>query len=235
MLFLDDDIARADGACTLDRAGLERAIAATRADPSLSAVGWTLEDFDDNSVVGHARRLAGLPQQIFIGGGALLLRCDEQTPFFPEIYNEDWLFLIALMLNNRSLGWAGRVRQVPYDPFVVRRACSEEAGDILGEALMNLWEDDGPGMWATAASPAFWRQSLMARRTVVERTAALLANVGDDRADRARRAGRSVPGACGHQAGSFAVLRVRLAARPQGLGRVCQVTPIRPAGRSRAG
>ena len=97
MLFLDDDVS-ADPRVkhTLDETGVATAMASFADDPGLRAVGWPSRGFDDNSVAGHARRLAGMPQDVFVSAAALVVRVAEDLPFFPDIYNEDWLFLIAL-------------------------------------------------------------------------------------------------------------------------------------------
>jgi hypothetical protein len=176
LLFVDDDISPDERFPTLDEHGLRSALAVMETDTDLQAVGWTMEDFPDNSVLGHALRLTGAPQQIFISGGALLVRCHRGTPFFPAIYNEDWLFLIAIAQGSPAcrncLGWIGRVRQRPYEPYTASRTKSEEAGDVIGEGLMNLLEDDGPALWATGATPRYWRAA-MARR------ASLIVDIGD--------------------------------------------------------
>ena len=72
---------------------------AMAADADLRTVGWRAQDFPDNSVVCHGRRLVGLPQSCFVGGGALLVRTGVgvDLPFFPRVYNEDWLFLHDLV------------------------------------------------------------------------------------------------------------------------------------------
>jgi hypothetical protein len=173
MLLVDDDIATAESGPTLNSGYLSHAISAMQRDPSLKATGWTLEDYDDNSVVGHARPLVDLPQGIFIGGGALLVRCDCDVSFFPDIYNEDWLFLIALAMaagtqeNQKPLGWGGRVHQRAYAPFRTRRAQSEEAGEVIGECLMNLLEDHGPN-YETLMTPSYWRRALQSRWCLLE-------------------------------------------------------------------
>ena len=47
----------------------------------------------DNSVVCHARRLAGRFQDVFVSGAVLGVHCNSlPLSFFPDIYNEDWFF-----------------------------------------------------------------------------------------------------------------------------------------------
>lgn len=171
LLFLDDDVSPADRGPTLDEPGLALAVAELADRPELRAVSWSVEDFPDNSVVGHARRSAGRRQTIFVGSAALLVRCDPQLPFFPGVYNEDWLFLIALaqasIRHTHCIAKAGTVRQLWYEPFSAERAMSEEPGDIIAEGLMNLLEDDGPELWATATTPAYWRRAMDRRAALI--------------------------------------------------------------------
>lgn len=171
LLFLDDDVTVAEAGPTLDQDGLQKAVAALATTPELCAVSWTVTGFPDNSVVGHARRLAGQKQEIFVGSAALLVRCGPDLPFFPGIYNEDWMFLIALaqgsLRHRESIGRGGTVRQLAYQPFVRARAMSEEPGDIIAEGLMNLLEDKGPALWATAG-PGYWRRAMCRRAALLE-------------------------------------------------------------------
>jgi hypothetical protein len=172
LLFLDDDVSVAAAGPTLDEDGLRAAVGSLAAAPELCAVGWTVTDFPDNSVVGHARRLAEREQEIFVGSAALLVRCGPDLPFFPGVYNEDWMFLIALAQGSprhrECIARGGTVRQLEYEPFVRSRAMSEEPGDIIAEGLMNLLEDDGPALWATAAGPAYWRRAMCRRAVLLE-------------------------------------------------------------------
>lgn len=173
MLLLDDDISAETDRDTLDPDGLRRALDELATNRVLRAVSWVVEAFPDNSVIGHARRLVGDPQKVFASSGALLLRCDTRTPLFPPVYNEDWLFFIANAARNdgfyrHRLARGGFVRQLAYDPFQEARAESEEAGDILAEALMNALEDDGPSFWPTVLDRRFWAMALKARAGMIE-------------------------------------------------------------------
>ena len=83
VFFMDDDIrdvASADIFAAIAMLGRYR------------SVGMRVTDFPDNSVVCHAHRETGAAQDIFISGSVLATNCFEATSFFPEIYNEDWLF-----------------------------------------------------------------------------------------------------------------------------------------------
>lgn len=163
ILFLDDDIYGlrpheiANLAHQLDR----YPVAAMRS--------WF---FPDNSVVCHAGRLAGMPQDIFVSGA--VLGVDTQHPglsFFPDVYNEDWLFF-AENAARRHLPKVGEVRQDQYEPFAdPQRAAREEFGDVLAEGLYTIF-DDRPG-WTfreqleVAARRRYWASFLEDRASFI--------------------------------------------------------------------
>ena len=83
----------------------------------------TCRDFPDNSVFCHARRLARLPQDVFITGAVLGVNCsDLPLPFFPDIYNEDWFFF-AEAAAYRRLTKVGEAQQAEYDPYAEADPC----------------------------------------------------------------------------------------------------------------
>jgi hypothetical protein len=173
ILFIDDDITPAtDGSPTLSPKHLAAALRALQEDADLQIVGWPSVGFHDNSVVGHARRLIGLHQDVFISGSAMLLRVTERMGFFPfSMYNEDWLMMVGTVAGapnpQRALARGGAVRQKPYDPFRVARAMSEEAGELLGEGLMNLLEDEGAKGLARRMDVAYWKRVMSERCTLL--------------------------------------------------------------------
>jgi len=155
VLFLDDDIAIASAddigaaASFLDR---------------YDCVGLTNVGYPDNSVVCHAHRAVGGLQTSFIGGGAMLVAADRAAGFFPNIYNEDWFFLLD---DDRltSVARTGRVVQKDYDPFAdPRRARYEELGDCLAEGIYRLLDD---GRRVQDADHAYWHQFLASRRRFI--------------------------------------------------------------------
>jgi hypothetical protein len=127
LLFLDDDISG------LVPVRVEQAAAAL---DQFAAVGMPALSFPDNSVACHARRAAGAEQNVFVSGSALVV-CEPATDsFFPDIYNEDWLFL-APHLNRREVTRVGSVVQEEHDPFSnPDRAGAQEFGDVLAEGLI---------------------------------------------------------------------------------------------------
>ena len=131
IVFVDDDI-------TLSLQNLARI--AVQLDHHQIA-GMACREFSDNSVLCHARRLAKLPQGIFVTGAALGVNCgDLPLPFFPDVYNEDWFFF-AEAAARRHLTKVGEARQAEYDPYAEpARASHEEFGDLLAEGLYSLIE-----------------------------------------------------------------------------------------------
>lgn len=159
-LFLDEDIT------DLDADDVRHATASLG---ELAMVGLEVADFPDNSVVCHAHRLAGGRQDTFVSGSALLVDVGRAESFFPDVYNEDWLFLFdAACL--RLVGRTGEVGQLPYEPFRnPERAVGEEFGDVLAEGLMELAHLRLPR--AVADDPGYWHRFLARRREFIAQIA----------------------------------------------------------------
>jgi hypothetical protein len=160
--FVDDDI-------TLSARDLGRI--ADQLDNQQFA-GMMCRDFPDNSVLCHARRLAKLPQDVFVTGAVLGVHCaDLPLPFFPDIYNEDWFFFSEAAAHHR-LTKVGEARQAAYDPYVESRACHEEFGDLLAEGLYSAIGTTGtwckPGDFyaqiTNVATERYWASFIEVRR-----------------------------------------------------------------------
>jgi len=165
--FLDDDI-------TLSHVSAYERLA-RQLDHSQIA-GMVCREYPDNSVVCHARRLAGLPQDNFVSGSVLGVRCDDVAlPFFPDIYNEDWFFFSKAVARH-DLFNVGTATQTRYEPFAnPQRARHEEFGDLLAEGLYSLFEDIadphlGYHSQLHYARGSFWSAFLDARRESLELT-----------------------------------------------------------------
>jgi hypothetical protein len=128
--------------------------------------GMRVTCFPDNSAVCHAHRMTGGMQDVFITGAALAVDCQRDIGFFPDIYNEDWLFFYDDAAQ-RQLGSSGRkVTQLRYNPFAdPQRAAWQEFGDVLAEGLYALL-DNGKGI--EYATREYWLQFLEARRRFLE-------------------------------------------------------------------
>src|SRR5215472_5137327 len=125
VLFLDDDIT----ALNPDDIGRASGLLQTH-----HAVGLHVAGFPDNSVVCHAYRRVGGNQISFIGAGALAVDIASCASFFPDIYNDDWFFMLDAGGWLQPVTRAGRVCQDSFDPFqYADRARAEELGDVLAE------------------------------------------------------------------------------------------------------
>jgi hypothetical protein len=135
--------------------------------------GMVVRKHPDNSVVCHARRLAGLSQDVFVTGAVLGVHCNSlPLSFFPDIYNEDWFFF-AKEAAARKLPRVGNARQAEYDPFASPdRARHEEFGDLLGEGLYALIGQQDPSVpfdeQLRSATRTYWLRFIEARREAIE-------------------------------------------------------------------
>jgi hypothetical protein len=156
VVFLDDDIAVPRAADLTD---------AVRLLGPHAGVGLRIGGYPDNSVVCHANRESGGFQETFVGGGALAVGRAALDSFFPEIYNEDWFFL----LDDEKLkptAITGTALQKPYDPFANdRRARSEEFGDCLAEGVYWLLDN---GRRVQDADQRFWAGFLGRRQAFID-------------------------------------------------------------------
>ena len=157
IMFLDDDIF---GVTITDLTKI-----ASQLD-SNQVTGLISRSFPDNSVVCHANRLSGQYQDNFVTGAALGVNCAEKPlDFFPDIYNEDWLFFATHAARGQVVS-VGTARQQTYKPFVdPNRAVVEEFGDLIAEGLYALFND---GRSLDAATKAYWDDFIRARMKLIE-------------------------------------------------------------------
>jgi hypothetical protein len=156
VLFLDDDVTDIDPAELRTAAAL---IGKYRA-VGLENVGWF-----DNSVVCHANRDTGGEQFCFVGAGGLLVQAARAHSFFPNVYNEDWFFLLD-QDGLTEVAMSGHCAQASFDPYEdPARARREEFGDCLAEGLFALLDD---GAQLGDADHRYWRRFLDQRRRLIE-------------------------------------------------------------------
>lgn len=128
------------------------------------AAGMRVTEFPDNSAACHAHRLTGGPQDVFLSGAALAVNTRQRRiGFFPDIYNEDWLFFYDDAAR-RKLGSSGRkITQLRYNPFAdPDRAAWQEFGDTLAEGLYALLDRN---LGVEYASSDYWSNFLYARKS----------------------------------------------------------------------
>lgn len=176
VVFLDDDIEVPESTHLREAAGLT---------DHYAAVGLTIDGMPDNSVVCHAYRDAGGQQDTFVGGGAMAVGTREITSFFPNIYNEDWFFLLDDDGLRRTTTTGTAVQQ-PYDPYREERARMEELGDVLAEGLFWLLDNGRPLSDATAAH---WRNFLDERVRFITDVMAMVARMDGQPGHRDRMLG----------------------------------------------
>jgi hypothetical protein len=152
IIFLDDDIYVSS--CD----DLTRAVGFL---DTYNAVGLSIGGFPDNSVVCHAYRRVGGPQKSFIGGGALAVGLSHNRSCFPNIYNEDWFYLLDAEKGLQPLAITGAVIQRPYDPYrTPDRARAEELGDVIAEGTFWLLDQ---GLSVADADLRHWEEFLARR------------------------------------------------------------------------
>jgi len=174
IVFLDDDISVSRADDLRDAAGLLY---------SHAVVGLKNGGYPDNSVVCHAYREVGGPQDTFIGGGALAVGAVSFTSFFPNIYNEDWFFLLDDD-RLRTTGVTGLAVQSPYDPFANdRRARSEELGDCLAEGIFSILDNGGR---VQDADVVYWKGFIRKRRRFIENVLSRVEGVDGEPGEKGR-------------------------------------------------
>jgi hypothetical protein len=179
IVFVDDDI-------TLSRTDNISRLAGQL--DAHQVAGMVVHKHPDNSVVCHARRLAGVRQDVFVTGAVLGVHCNSlPLSFFPDIYNEDWFFF-AEEAAKRRLPRVGRARQEEYDPFATPdRARREEFGDLLAEGLYALFGEADPSMTfdeqLRGATRAYWERFIQARQDVLTETRTALGRLDSQDSD----------------------------------------------------
>lgn len=175
IIFLDDDITVCDTANLSQAAGLL---------DTHNAVGFLIDGFPDHSVVCHAYRMVGGPQQSFIGGGALAVQVTRNYSFFPDIYNDDWFYLLDAKKGLQPVATTGRVIQSPYDPFRnPDRARAEELGDVLAEGAFWLLDQNRSLM---DADLPYWRDFLDRRGRFIKHVLDLVRQADIEESEKGR-------------------------------------------------
>jgi hypothetical protein len=114
------------------------------------------------------------------------------TSFFPNIYNEDWFFLLD---DNglRPTTSTGRVVQKPYDPFREERARGEELGDCLAEGLFWLLDE---GKSPRDADEGHWRAFLRERAGFITDVIRMVEQTNSDQRHQMLAALKAARGRC---------------------------------------
>ena len=160
IFFMDDDIRAVSAETVLSTVSLLGA-----AGHGYRTAGMSVERYPDNSVVCHARREVGEQQDVFVSGSVLAVDCRVPFDYFPDLYNEDWLFFYRDAAEKRLATPGSLAEQLPYDPFAdPQRAAGQEFGDVIAEGLYALLHN---GLGVEAAGKEYWKQFLQHRNGVL--------------------------------------------------------------------
>jgi hypothetical protein len=161
IFFIDDDIRAVSADAVLSTVSLLGA-----SGHGYRTAGMKVEVYPDNSVVCHARREVGKYQDVFVSGAVLAVDCRVPFDFFPDLYNEDWLFFYRHLADGRLATPGALARQEPYDPFAdPRRAAGQEFGDVIAEGMYALLHS---GRGIEAAVEEYWKRFLDDRNRVLD-------------------------------------------------------------------
>jgi hypothetical protein len=159
IFFLDDDIRGISTDAVLSTVSL-----LGRAGRGYRTAGMPVTSYPDNSSVCHARREVGEYQDVFVSGSVLAVDSSAPFDFFPDLYNEDWLFFYRDVAEGRLVKPHVVAAQLPYDPFAdPQRAAGQEFGDVIAEGLYALLHY---GHGADAAHDEYWMRFLEHRNRV---------------------------------------------------------------------
>ena len=162
ILLLDDDIREVDS---------ELLQAGTNALSQWDIVGLFVDSFPDTSVIGHVELSAGEFVWPFLSGSCLFVQTDRPVGFFPQIYNEDWIFMAPEIAQGHVLS-LGSVKQVPYDPFCDDSlSVFQEPGEIIGDGLFALL---AVGDYERRLESTAWTELLSLRRSWLRDLAGLV-------------------------------------------------------------
>lgn len=164
IFFMDDDIREIGADAVLGTVSLLGADGPGGS--RYRCASMAVKDFPDNSIVCHARREVGLYQDVFVSGSMLAVDTSAPFGFFPDIYNEDWLFFYHDAASERLASSGFRARQLAYDPFADSlRAMAQEFGDIIAEGLYTLLHSK---LGTESADREYWRMFLDDRHRILE-------------------------------------------------------------------
>jgi hypothetical protein len=173
IFFMDDDIRAVSADTVLSTVSLLGA-----GGHGYRTAGMSIKKYPDNSVVCHARREVGEYQDVFVSGSALAVDCRVPFDFFPDLYNEDWLFFYRDAAAERLATPGSLAEQLPYDPFAdPQRAAGQEFGDVIAEGLYALLHGS---LGAEAAGEEYWKRFLEYRNRVLDDVIRRLPNCRTD-------------------------------------------------------
>jgi hypothetical protein len=96
----------------------------------------------DTSVVGSVLVSLGAKHQNFVSGNCLGINIKKHAPFFPDIYNEDWLAILPALFKEKVV-LIGGVTQLPrlYDEKDKRIIYFQEFGELIVDEIYSKIND----------------------------------------------------------------------------------------------
>jgi len=89
----------------------------------------------DTSLVGSVAIKCGGDSLLFISGNCLAINLEKFTPFFPDIYNEDWLAVVPAIITNNAV-LVGSVMQLERSTIDYRELASfQEFGELIADEI----------------------------------------------------------------------------------------------------
>jgi hypothetical protein len=138
--------------------------------------------------VSCAYQLAGGPQKSFISGRAIVVETERTRSFFPDIYNDDWFFMLDNATGLQPVATIGKVKQHPYDPFRnPDRTRPEEFGDVLAEGVLWLLDQGRP---IQDTDVRHWHDFLVRRGAFSNHVFGLIGDADIEPAEKRRTLGR---------------------------------------------
>ena len=128
---------------------------------------------DGELMVEFGGQPAGGGQRVFrqgefafpLRGGALAVGASRNRSFFPDIYNDDWFYVLDAGKGLQPVAVTGTAIQHPYDPFRnPDRARAEELGDVLAEGIFWLLDQ---GRSIVDADQRHWTEFLARRKRFI--------------------------------------------------------------------
>ena len=163
IFFMDDDIRHISAGAILRTVSL---LGTEGPGGRYRSAGMTVKKFPDNSVVCHARREIREYQDVFVSGSVLAVDTSAPFDFFPDIYNEDWLFFYRDAARKCLASSGFKARQLPYNPFAdPHRATGQEFGDVIAEGLYALLHGK---LGTESANQEYWRMFLDDRCRILD-------------------------------------------------------------------
>lgn len=129
-------------------------------------VGAKISGMPDDSIIGHISRELNEEENIerMLSGGFLAFNARKVDMHFPNIYNEDWIWMY-LQINGNSFKELGEVFQAKFNPFAnyKGKVIFQEFGEIVVDGFIKA-----EGNFTLFNNNAFWELIINERKKYLE-------------------------------------------------------------------